>query len=69
VVTKNVHGTGCTFSAAIAARLALGETVLAAVQHAKDYITQAIRRSPNVGHGHGPTNHFYFLQPDDYQKE
>jgi len=67
VVTKNVHGTGCTFSAAITARLALGEPVLDAVRHAKKYITEAIRRSPDVGHGHGPTNHFYFLLPDDFK--
>lgn len=67
VVTKNVHGTGCTFSAAIAARLALGEPVIDAVRNAKNYITEAIRRSPDVGHGHGPTNHFYFLLPDDFK--
>ena len=67
VVTKNVHGTGCTFSAAIAARLALGESALDAVGHAKEYITEAIRLSPEVGHGHGPTNHFYFLSPDDFK--
>jgi hydroxymethylpyrimidine/phosphomethylpyrimidine kinase len=69
VVTKNVHGTGCTFSAAITARLALGEPVLDAVGHAKKYITEAIRQSPDVGHGHGPTNHFYFLGPNDFQTE
>ncbi len=68
VETESVHGTGCTFSAAIAARLALGETLLQAVTHAKKYITEAIRRSPRLGHGHGPTHHFYFLQPDDFTK-
>jgi hydroxymethylpyrimidine/phosphomethylpyrimidine kinase len=67
VVTKNVHGTGCTFSAAITARVALGEPVLEAVGHAKDYITETIRLSPDVGHGHGPTHHFYFLGPDDFK--
>jgi hydroxymethylpyrimidine/phosphomethylpyrimidine kinase len=63
--TKNLHGTGCTFSAAIAARLALGEPLLDAVRHAKHYITQAIRHALTIGRGHGPTHHFYFLRPSD----
>lgn len=66
--TKNTHGTGCTYSAAIAARLALGEPLLTAVENAKRYITQAIGNAPPIGHGHGPTNHFYFLTPDDFAK-
>ena len=64
---KSVHGTGCTFSAAITARLALGESVPEAVGHAKAYITEAIRRSPQIGRGHGPANHFYFIGPDDFR--
>ena len=59
--TPNTHGTGCTYSAAIAARLALGEDLEAAVRSAKTYITEAIRHSLDIGHGHGPTHHFYFL--------
>jgi hydroxymethylpyrimidine/phosphomethylpyrimidine kinase len=66
VQTKNTHGTGCTYSAAITARLALGEPLLTAVEHAKIYITKAIANSLPIGRGHGPTDHFYFLRPDDF---
>jgi hydroxymethylpyrimidine/phosphomethylpyrimidine kinase len=59
--TKNTHGTGCTYSAAIAAHLALGKDLVSAVRSAKTYITEAIRHSLSIGHGQGPTNHFYFL--------
>ena len=59
--TKNTHGTGCTYSAAIATHLGLGKDLVAAIQSAKDYITNAIRYSLDIGEGHGPTNHFYFL--------
>lgn len=61
IETKNTHGTGCTYSAAIAAHLGLGKDLFAAIQSAKDYITNAIRYSLDIGGGHGPTNHFYFL--------
>lgn len=56
--TKNTHGTGCTFSAAITALLARGETILEAVSQAKQFITKAIQTSSDIGHGHGPVNHF-----------
>jgi hydroxymethylpyrimidine/phosphomethylpyrimidine kinase len=59
--TKNTHGTGCTLSAAIASRLALGDTVEAAVRAAKDYITQAIIDSYDVGKGTGPVGHLASL--------
>ncbi len=59
IVTKNTHGTGCTFSSAIAAYLALGHSPLAAVQQAKEYITQAIAHSFRLGKGVGPTHHFF----------
>lgn len=59
--TKNTHGTGCTFSSAIAAYLARGCGVYEAVKQAKDYITGAIEHSLDIGHGVGPTNHFYRL--------
>ncbi len=55
--TKDTHGTGCTYSAAIATALARGKTVRAAVEDAKLYITAAIRNSLRLGGGHGPTNH------------
>jgi hydroxymethylpyrimidine/phosphomethylpyrimidine kinase len=61
IETKNTHGTGCTFSAAIAARLALGVDLAEAVRGAKGYLTEAIRRSYSVGHGHGPVDHLYPL--------
>jgi hydroxymethylpyrimidine/phosphomethylpyrimidine kinase len=54
--TPNVHGTGCTFSAAIAANLALGLEPLEAAFAAKTFVTEAIRRSAQwrLGAGHGP---------------
>lgn len=55
--TKNTHGTGCTFSSAIASGLAKGFSPMRAIRTAKDYITSAIRESHPLGHGHGPTNH------------
>jgi hydroxymethylpyrimidine/phosphomethylpyrimidine kinase len=61
IATKNTHGTGCTYSAAIAARLALGEPLLDAVRGAKAYLTEAIRRSYSVGRGHGPVDHLHPL--------
>ena len=57
--TKNTHGTGCTFSAAIAAHLARGEKIERAVALAKKYITQAIRSGFVVGAGHSPVHHFH----------
>jgi hydroxymethylpyrimidine/phosphomethylpyrimidine kinase len=61
VDTKNTHGTGCTFSSAIAANLALGKTFFEAVALAKTYITGAIEHSLSIGQGHGPTHHFFEL--------
>lgn len=54
--TPNTHGTGCTFSAALAALLARGEDVIPAVALAKEYITATIRHSLSIGGGHGPVN-------------
>lgn len=59
--TKNTHGTGCTFSSAITAFIAKGSPVQEAVRLAKDYINGAIENSLELGHGVGPTNHFYNL--------
>jgi hydroxymethylpyrimidine/phosphomethylpyrimidine kinase len=53
----SVHGTGCTFSAAIAAGLAQGQTPPDAIRRAKKYISAAIVSAPGLGHGHGPSNH------------
>jgi hydroxymethylpyrimidine/phosphomethylpyrimidine kinase len=57
--TKNTHGTGCTFSSAIAAYLARGEMIERAVVLAKRYITKAIAEAFPVGSGHGPVHHFH----------
>ena len=61
IETKNTHGTGCTYSAAIATHLAHGKDLIEAIRDAKTYITNAIQHALDIGHGHGPTNHFYFL--------
>jgi hydroxymethylpyrimidine/phosphomethylpyrimidine kinase len=58
IETRNTHGTGCTLSAAIAARLAQGAGLLEAVREAKGYVARAIRQAPGLGHGSGPLNHF-----------
>lgn len=57
IATQDTHGTGCTFSAAIATGLAQGKDVPAAIEAAKHYITEAIRHAWRIGGGHGPTNH------------
>ncbi len=62
IATRNTHGTGCTYSAAIAARLALGSGLADAVREAKAYLTEAIRRSYSVGRGHGPVDHLHTLR-------
>ncbi len=61
IQTKNTHGIGCTFSAAITAQLALGKQLPEAIRCAKHYTTEAIRHGLEIGHGYGPPNHFYFL--------
>jgi hydroxymethylpyrimidine/phosphomethylpyrimidine kinase len=61
--TPHTHGTGCTYASAIAAHLALGKTLTQAVTAAKAYLTEAIRHGLAIGHGKGPTHHFYFLKP------
>jgi hydroxymethylpyrimidine/phosphomethylpyrimidine kinase len=61
VQTKNTHGTGCTFSAAIATQLARGASVVEAVGVAKRYLDEAIRRAVPIGHGHGPVLHDWLL--------
>ena len=55
--TKHTHGTGCTYSAAIAAELACGRALAAAVNRAKRFIAEAIRTNPGLGGGFGPVNH------------
>jgi len=59
IASRNVHGTGCTLSSAIAAYLALGLPLPQAVEQARAYILAAIAAGAGVhtGHGHGPLNH------------
>jgi len=59
VKPDNTHGTGCTFSSAIAANLALGRQLRDAVVLAKAYVTEAIRKAYTVGPGRVPLNHLY----------
>lgn len=68
IVTKNTHGTGCTYSSAIAANLALGLPAAQAVEQAKKYITIAIEHALPIGRGHGPTHHFYELYNSGLKK-
>jgi hydroxymethylpyrimidine/phosphomethylpyrimidine kinase len=62
IATPNTHGTGCTFSAAIAAHLAHGATPMEAIAAAKEYVTAALRASYRVGGGHSPVNHFHAVR-------
>jgi len=65
VATRNTHGTGCTFSAAVTAALAKGENLLSAVRTGKAFITAAIREALDIGGGHGPTNHWAYRTQRD----
>jgi hydroxymethylpyrimidine/phosphomethylpyrimidine kinase len=58
IATTSTHGTGCTLSAGIAARLALGDTLTTAVEAGLAYVTRAIATAPRLGAGHGPLNHW-----------
>lgn len=60
IETRNTHGTGCTLSSAIAARLAQGAKLAEAVADAKAYVDLALSRADglSVGRGHGPLDHF-----------
>jgi hydroxymethylpyrimidine/phosphomethylpyrimidine kinase len=60
VHTKDTHGTGCTFAAAIAAELGKGSSIKEAVSVAKSFIQAAIEYPLGIGHGHGPTNHWAY---------
>lgn len=62
VPSRSTHGTGCTFASAVAARVALGDSVSDAARAAKAYVADAIAQAPAVGRddgrGHGPLQHF-----------
>ena len=59
ILTKNTHGTGCTYASAIAAYLAHGEEPVSAVKKAKTWLHGAIENNLPLGHGHGPLNHLW----------
>jgi len=70
--TRNTHGTGCTFSAAVAAELGKGSDVETALGLAKAFITRAISEALDLGSGYGPTNHMVGtedLKPNVYWEE
>ncbi|PAF18273.1 bifunctional hydroxymethylpyrimidine kinase/phosphomethylpyrimidine kinase [Terribacillus saccharophilus] len=70
IQTKHTHGTGCTYSAAITAELAKGKSLQEAVRIGKDFVTDAIQYSLQIGKGNGPTNHWgYRLQGVPVQEE
>jgi len=56
---ETLHGTGCTFAAAITAQLASGRSLLEAATLAKAYVTKAIEKSYATGKGPAPLDHFY----------
>jgi hydroxymethylpyrimidine/phosphomethylpyrimidine kinase len=56
IETASTHGTGCTLSSAIAANLALGKSLVEAIRISKDFVHEAIRTAPKLGHGHPPIN-------------
>lgn len=61
IYSRNTHGTGCTLSSALASYMAQGYPLDEAVGKAKEYITEAIESGAEyeIGHGHGPVNHFF----------
>lgn len=67
IPTKNTHGTGCTFSAALTACIAKGMPVQQALVEAKKFIQLAIAHDLGLGHGHGPTNHFAYKRLKDHE--
>lgn len=60
--TPNLHGSGCTFSAAITAAMALGQPIDKAVQTAKAVVSEAIRQTTDLGRGCSPVNHLAYLK-------
>src|SRR5438270_8048527 len=68
IATTSTHGTGCTFSAAIAAGLAQGKDLPAAVGGAREYVSRALSAAPGLGHGHGPMNHFPLAEAVDVRR-
>lgn len=61
IMTKNTHGTGCSFSSAIASNMSMGKTLENSISMAKTFITEAIMSGAKykIGHGNGPINHMW----------
>jgi hydroxymethylpyrimidine/phosphomethylpyrimidine kinase len=57
--TSNTHGTGCTFAAAVAAYLALGQDLASAAERSQQYVAGAIQHALAIGRGRGPLDHFW----------
>ncbi len=69
IETVNTHGTGCSYSAAVATFLAQGRPLIRAVESAKLFINEAIRLAYPIGGGHGPINHFAGAEAVKSEKE
>jgi len=67
--TRHTHGTGCTFSAVIAAELAKGRSIYQAVKKAKEFISLSIEYTPEIGNGRGPVNHFAYMKKEGLDDE
>ena len=57
IETSNLHGTGCSYSSAITANLALGHSLEKAISIAKKFVTHALIKAPDIGNGPGPIHH------------
>lgn len=62
IITLSTHGTGCTLASAIAALLAQNVELEEAIERARHYVFEAIKRAPGLGRGHGPLNHAWPFQ-------
>jgi hydroxymethylpyrimidine/phosphomethylpyrimidine kinase len=62
IASRHTHGTGCTLASAIAAGIAQGLGIEAAVERARDYVQRAIASAPGIGRGHGPLDHAHPLR-------
>ena len=64
IASRSTHGTGCSLSSAIAARLGRGENLVQAVSGAIDWLHEAIARAIPLGAGVGPVDHFWRQRPE-----
>ena len=61
--TRHTHGTGCTLASAAATGLAQGLSVITAVERARSYVQEALKKAPGLGAGHGPLEHGHMMRP------